>query len=121
MIQEIYTKTLDDATYQRNVISHSDVYETVLSKIRMILFTKPGEVLGDVFFGVNLEEYVFALNASNTVLQKAIEEQIYTYVPERLVMPIRVEVSFVQQETYDAAFIDIHIDGRRAIGLLVSA
>jgi len=120
MIREIYAKDPYDTNYQEQLIEHNDVYETVLSKIRMILYTKPGEVLGDPFFGVNLEEYVFSLNASNQTIKQKIEEQIRQYVPEALVMNISVSVSFVARETYDVCYIDISIDGTKAMGLIIS-
>lgn len=119
-IKEIYAKDPSDSTFQSNVIEHSDVYETVLSKIRMILYTKPGEVLGNPNFGVNLEEYVFALNASNQTIRESIEKQINEYVPESLVMNISVDVNFHQQEIYDICYIDIKIDGTKAMGLIIS-
>lgn len=119
-IKEIYAKDPADPNYQNNIIEHSDVYETVLSKIRMILYTKPGEVLGDLNFGVNLEEYVFSLNASNTSIQEKIEEQINTYVPEVYAMSISVNVSFGKRETYDECYIDIKINGKNAMGLIIS-
>jgi phage baseplate assembly protein W len=119
-IKEIYTKDPSDINYQEYIIDHSDVYETVLSKIRMILYTKPGEVLGDPFFGVNLEEYVFSLNASNRTIKQKIEEQIAQYIPEALVMHISVNVGFKQRGHIDECYIDIKIDGTSAMGLIIS-
>jgi phage baseplate assembly protein W len=120
MIKEIYSKDPTDPNYNPNTIDHSDVYETVLSKIRMILYTKPGEVLGDAYFGVNLEEYVFSLNSSNTTIKEKINEQIQRYVPESLVMNIAVDVKFASRETYDECYIDIKIDGTTAMGLIIT-
>jgi phage baseplate assembly protein W len=119
-IKEIYAKDINDPNYQSTLIDHSDIYETVLSKIRMILYTKPGEVLGDSFFGVNLDEYVFALNASNQTIRELIEKQISQYVPEALVMTISVDVSFAQGKSHDTCFIDIKINGENAMGLMLS-
>ncbi len=119
-ISEIYIKTPNDPNYQSNIIDHNDVYETVLQKIRMILFTKRGEVIGDPNFGVNLEDYVFSLNASNLTIQREIEKQIQQYVPERMVMNISVNVNFIKGVTQDTAIVDILIEGTKALSVLVN-
>jgi hypothetical protein len=119
MISEIYTKDPADPNYQSNLIEHSDVYEALLSKIRMILYTKPGEVLGDPSFGVNLEEFVFSMNASNKSIENRIKEQIQVYIPEAMSVPIDIVVSFVKGDVYDICYIDILISGSKAMGLLI--
>ena len=120
MIKEIYTKDPQDPNYQIDVIEHNDVYETVLSTIKMILYTKSSEVLGDTFFGVNLEEYVFSMSASNNTIRENIEKQIAKYVPESLVMAITVEVNFKKGDYHDTCLIDINIDGSNAMGLIIT-
>lgn len=120
MLKEIYAKDPQDIAYQDNIIDHSDAYEAALSKIRMILYTKPGEVLGDPNFGVNLEEYVFALNASNKTIENSIQEQIIRYVPESEFMDISVSVSFQQGNTHDICYIDIKLNGTPAMGIILS-
>ena len=120
MISEIYTKPPWDPTYQENIIDHNDIYESILSKVRMILFTKPGEVIGNPNFGVDLESYVFSLNASTQSIEKMIQEQINQYVPEALVCNISVNVEFVSQDTHDIAFVNIKIDGTEAMSLVIN-
>jgi len=120
MISEIYAKLPDDVTFQEDFIIHSDVYESILQKVRMILFTNRGEILGDPNFGVSLTEYVFALNASNQTIKKEIEEQISHYIPEALYIDISVNVTFRQENFQDVCYIDIRIDGTDAMRLLVS-
>jgi len=120
MIQEILMRGINDSRYNLREIETNDVIEAIITKINMILSTKPGEVLGNPHFGVDLESLVFSLNASNSTIQKLIEEQIQSYVPERLVCDISVEVQFVNRVTYDAAIVDIMIDGRAALQYLIS-
>jgi phage baseplate assembly protein W len=118
-IKEIYIKNPNDSTYQDNLLEHSDIYESILAKIRMILETRTGEVLGDANFGVNLEEYVFSLNASNETIKRKIKDQIYYYIPEALVVPIDVDVSFVKDKYNDVCIVDISIDGQKALRNLI--
>jgi len=120
MIKEIYAKDPADPNYQENIIEHGDVYESVLQKVRMILYTKPGEVLGDPNFGVNLEEYIFSFNASNKKIKEEVENQIRKYIPEVLIMEISVDVKFKKRKVKDICYIDIRIDGTDAMGLIIN-
>ena len=60
MIKEIYCRMPSDPKYNGDILSTSDEIERILQQIRVILGTKPGEVLGDPNFGCDLEDYVFA-------------------------------------------------------------
>jgi len=119
MLSEIYCKVPWDPTYQENMVVHSDIYESVLQKVRMILHTKPGEVLGNPHFGVDLEQYVFSMNSSNFSIQKVIEDQIYQFIPEAQVVDISVNVRFMEGETSDTCFVDIKIQGTDAMTILL--
>ena len=61
MIKEIYCRMPSDANYKRNgsVIESTSMEENLLQRIRICLGTRKGEVLGDPFFGINLEDYIF--------------------------------------------------------------
>ena len=60
MIKEIYCRMPSDPNYNGDILTTSDEIERILQQIRVILGTKPGEVLGDPNFGCDLEDYVFA-------------------------------------------------------------
>lgn len=119
MLREIYCKTTNDPTYQAEILEHSDVYEAVLSKIRMILFTEKGEVLGEPGFGVSLEQYVFETRVSGEEIKKMILEQISTYIPEAQYFKVTVDINFKQGATSDICFIDIKLNGTNALGIIV--
>ena len=46
IIQDIYNRTPEDLNYQYGVLHHNDVIEAIVSKIKMILNTTQGRVLG---------------------------------------------------------------------------
>jgi phage baseplate assembly protein W len=120
MLREIYCKIQADPTFQNNVIEHQDVYEATLSKIRMILFTNKGDVLGEPDFGTSLEDYVFETRVSGEDIKKMILQQIVTYVPESEFFNIDVSVSFRKGATNDTCFVDIKLNGTSAIGILLN-
>lgn len=119
MLREIYCKTPNDPTYQSEVLEHSDIYEAVLSKIRMILFTKKGDVLGEPTFGTSLEDYVFETKVSGEALKKMIMEQINTYIPEAIYFDVDININFQKGATQDTCFVDIKLNGTSAIGILL--
>jgi len=120
MLKEIYCKTINDPTYQPEILEHSDVYEAVLSKIRMILFTERGEVLGEPGFGVNLEQYVFTTRVSGEDIKKMILKQITTYIPEAQHFKVSVDINFKQGATSDVCFVDIKLNGTNALGIILN-
>ena len=46
MLRDIYLRDQSDPKYKSNLLETSSVIESVLNKIRMILYTNRGEVLG---------------------------------------------------------------------------
>lgn len=119
MLKELYCKHSSDPTLQDDILEHSDIYEAVLSKIRMILFTRKGDVLGEPNFGTSIEDYVFETNVSGIDLESMIQEQILTYVPESDFFKITVNAKFKKGKTQDTCFIDIKINGTPALGILL--
>lgn len=120
MLKEIYCKIQADPTYQDDVLEHQDLYEAALSKIRMILLTNKGDVLGDPDFGTSLEDYVFETKISGEDIKKIILQQIVAYVPESEFFNITVDVSFKKGATQDTCFVDVKLNGTSAIGILLN-
>lgn len=119
MLKELYCKHSNDPTLQDNILEHSDVYEAILSKIRMILYTRKGDVLGEPGFGTSIEDYVFETNVSGEDLKRMINEQIVTYIPEYDFFNITIDIKFQKGRIHDTCFIDIKINGTPAIGILL--
>ena len=120
MIKEIYIRDEKDPFYDPNMIDYSNEVEQVISQIRMILGTKPGEVLGNYHFGIDLEYVVFNTKKSAEKLAEEISEQIKTYVYCGDNIHVDVEVNFGDSgKGYDYGVIDILINGSKSIGFLV--
>ena len=117
MLKDIYCKTVDDPLYESNKLEVSDPTESLIGKIKMILYTKPGEILGMPSFGVDLEKALFEFGLNNGELSAMITNQINIHIPESGAYDINVRVTFVPGSVRDAAFIDIYIDGVRALGI----
>lgn len=119
MIKEIYLRDPSDPYYNENILEHSSELENLLGQIRMILYTKPGDVLGDINFGYNLEDNIFLFNLTQNELQSSILQQIYTYCPDAEKYNVKVDVQFFRGTVRDICLIDIIIDDQKKIGILV--
>jgi hypothetical protein len=120
MIKEIYIRDEKDPFYDPNMIDYSNEVEQVISQIRMILGTKPGEVLGNYSFGIDLEYVVFNTKKSAEKLGEEIREQIKSYVYHGDNISVDVDVNFGDSgKGYDYGVIDILVNGSKAIGFLV--
>jgi hypothetical protein len=119
MIQEIYIRNPEDPNYQYNVFSHSDPIESIIAKLRMILGTTQGQILGDINFGVGVESLIFETRINKIELEERILKQIQAYISESSQFKIQPSVSFGKADGFDYCLIDIYINDQKAFGVLV--
>ncbi len=119
MLKEIYNRNPKDPNFKINVLEHSDPIESIISKIRMILSTKKGQVIGDINFGLNIEDLIFETKINKMQLEEQIKAQINLYVSEAADYKIEPSVSFGKADNYDYCIIDIYIDAQKYFGILV--
>lgn len=118
MIREIYCRNYTDPGYRANQLETSNEIEALLTKIRMILFTTKGEVLGFPNLGLSLDEQLFELQANTSTLQAAFYGQLAAYAPEASKYKTDINIKFVPGEVRDFCFLDIYIDGTKYIGVM---
>ena len=125
MIQEIYIGIPNTNQYKEKTIEITDDIGTILQRIRMVLGTRKGIVLGDTDFGMNIEDYLFDMNFSEEKIRKEILYQIAKYVSPTIgpMYSIDVKVNFGKNvvEGYDYMVIDIYINQQKLLGFLVNA
>jgi len=119
MIRDIYTRNPEDPNYRIDVLEHSDPIETIISKIKMIFGTKQGQCIGDLNFGLGLEDLIFETRINKVKLEEDITNQISQYVIESADYKIRPSVSFGKADGYDYCVVDIFIDDVKIFGVLV--
>lgn len=120
MIQEIYTRSPQDPNYVFGVLHHSDKIESIISKLKMILGTTQGQILGDLNFGVGIEDLVFETRINKLELEEKIKGQISQYIEESKDFKIEPRVSFGKGDGLDMAVIDFFINDQKIIGILIS-
>jgi len=119
MISEIYIRDPEDPNFKINVLDHSDPIESIISKIRVIFGTRQGQVIGDLNFGLGLEDQVFETRINKLELEEDIKRQIGQYVSESSDYKIIPKVTFGKAEGYDYCVIDVFIDQQKVFGVLI--
>jgi len=120
MIKDIYIRNPDDPNFQYGVLEHSDAIESIVSKIKMLMGTRQGQILGDLNFGIGIEDLIFETRINKTKVEEKIKEQFSLYISETQNFKIEPQVSFGRDDGYDYALIDIYIDEEKVIGLLIN-
>lgn len=96
--------------YKSNRIIEDRKIEVVVQKLENILFTNKGELLGDDNFGCNLEYYLWSTKVPVSKIQREIEEQIQTYIPELTsTYEYEINLNLFQGTQRDILYINIKI------------
>lgn len=119
MIKDIYIRNNQDLNYVFGILEHSDPIESIISKIKVLMGTRQGQVLGDLGFGIGIEDNVFETKINSIKLEEKIINQINTYISESTDYIIQPKVSFGKAEGYDYCVIDIFVNGNKVHGILV--
>jgi hypothetical protein len=117
---EIYPRNPDDPNYKEGLLHTDDQVEILIGMIKNCMMTRPGEVLGDPYFGIDLEGLIFDLEVDQNTLTRAIDLHLLTYVPLAYsVFNVEFQVGFIQGETRDACIIDFAIKGNPILGIKI--
>lgn len=119
MLKDLYTRNPEDPNFQYGVMEHSDPIESIITKIKMILGTRQGQVLGDLNFGVGIEDLIFETKINKVQLEEKIISQFNQYIVETKDFKIVPQISFGKEDGYDYAIIDVFINDQQTIGILV--
>ncbi len=122
MTKEIYCKLPTDRNYQSRV-EYDDELEQILQQIRIVLGTKHGQVLGDYDFGIDLQKYLFSYNQSQEQILYNVNVVLAKYVRfDETKYNVYANVSFGHNDNdaYDYAVIDIVVNQKKCLGILVS-
>ena len=119
-ISDIYPRNPDDPLYEPDKLETDDVVESTIGMIKQIMLTKPGTVLGDPYFGIDLESMIFDFEVSQSELEEAISLQLYTYCTfARGILNIDFQLGFFQGDTRDTCLIEFAIKGNPVLGIKV--
>lgn len=117
---EIYPRNPDDPNYKEGLLHTDDQLEILIGMIKQCMLSRPGEILGDPYFGIDLEGLLFSLNVDQQTLERAIRLHLLTYVPlAGSKYDVDFKVGFFKGETRDACVIDFAIKGSAILGIKI--
>jgi|694.fasta_scaffold145945_2 hypothetical protein len=120
MLREIYNRDPSDPNYKAEQIEVTDALEACIGKLKMLIFTRKGEVLGDPRFGLNLEDLIYDFNISEKGLRNEIQKYLITYIPDFDILGGTFETKFFQGTNRDIATIDFKFPSNSNLSPTVS-
>lgn len=123
MTREIYCKLPSDINYENKIETTTEL-EQILGQIKVVLGTKPGEVLGSYNFGIDLNKYLFSYNQTQQQIVVNINTALAAFVKyDTDKYNIYADISYGHNQgtdTSDYAVIDIVVNESKCLGVLVS-
>lgn len=110
MYREIYFRDISDPKYNPRILESDNKLENLISKIKMILYTRKGEVLGEPDLGMNLDDYLFETNYNEMQIKNLFFAQIEKFIPELNEYKIDCEVGIRREEYHHMIVLSISID-----------
>lgn len=117
MSRDFYTRDILPNTTL--LLEVSDEISLLIEQIECILFTKTKSVIGNSNFGVDLEDLLFTLNANEGQIKSKITSQINSYCPLASKYSVEIDVNFIKDVDRDIGIIDIYIDARKTLTVLL--
>ena len=122
MIHEVYTILTSDSNYIPQFETTDEIVH-IIQQIRMVLGTRPGEVLGDINFGLNIQQYLFNLSYNKNEISQLVTQQIMqniTYDPMKYSVTVEVKYGKDHYNHSDYALVDVIINQKRCLGIIVT-
>lgn len=116
---EFYVKEIGEPNFNPDKLQQDAELSMLMTQIETMLFTRKGDVLGDLNFGASLEDYVYELRYNDFQLKRVINEQLNTYVPLAQKYNVELEIDYAEEVDRHAVFLDITVDSRFQLGVYI--
>lgn len=109
-LRDFYLRPESDPAYRPDQLEVYDELESTVQQIKMTLFTRKGEVLGDHTFGLQVDKYLFEFSIDPFALTSEAQSQIGLYVLESRKRSITVKPASYQDERSNREIFVLLID-----------
>lgn len=116
---DLYFRENDLSVFGEKFLEIESDLDLFLTQIQMILETPRGVIYGRPKFGNSLSRYLHEFNADAKEIRTHVRGQIQEYCPLAKDIPFTVDVNFFQGEVSDMVVVDIAIDSRKVLGVIV--
>lgn len=117
MIHEIYFRDPTDPRYNSKMLETNDPTEALISKIRMIIHTPKGAVLGEPNFGLDLESWLFEDRFDEEGVRSDFYAQVARYIPESKNFRIELDMTERTDSVKNMVLLEISIEGQKYLGI----
>jgi len=121
-MNDIYNRLPSDQSYVV-ALETDDEIEQILAQIKMLLGTKPGDILCAPYFGVNINRYLFTMNTNQEEMNRIIQQGILTnidYNEAKYNIVIKVDFGRDHNTGGDYACINVQINQRSYLGIIIN-
>ena len=95
-LRDFYLRPETDPAYRPEQLEVHEDLESALQQIKMTLFTKKGEVLGEPDFGLEVEKYLFEFTIDPFALTKEAGGQLeFVQHPIQMIEPVVKYLSYL--------------------------
>ena len=109
--KDFYIRYPGHAKYVPNKMIQDDTVEVIAQKLEMLLFTRTGELFGDISFGSDLEYYLWQTDIPANDIRSLISTQITNYIPELEQIGYSMNISIFEGTVQDIMVLDFVIKG----------
>jgi len=118
---DMYFKLDTNGAFVEGEMEETSELELFIDQVDMILTTKPGSVLGEPTFGINLEKYLWTFQGGSAIIKQEIEQQISEFIINDYNIPYEIDVNFIKGEIFDSIFINFSVDGQQITGYYIKS
>lgn len=118
-MKDVYLRDPSDSKYRPLLLETGDKIEILLNKIRMILLTDRGEVLGEPSLGLSLEHSLFETVLDEGAIKEDFYAQLGKYVPEISDYKIDLDVEYNTDGVKNEIFLIININDQKQFAIVI--
>jgi hypothetical protein len=97
-LRDLYIRSESEPGFESDRLEVFDELESTLQQIKMTLFTRKGEVLGEPNFGIEVDRYLFEFSIDPFNIKQDATNQINTYVSGARKKTITVDPASYQDD-----------------------
>lgn len=118
-IVEIYCRLTNDPYFESDRLEVTNEIEALIEKIKMIMLTRKGDILGEPEFGVDLEKYIFETFFDRGAINNELNTQFSKFIPEQNKFDLSTRVDIAKGEFRDNIIVDIFINQEKILGFVI--
>ena len=106
---DFYIRSASHPSYEEKKLTEEELINVIIQKLEMVLFSNKGDLMGDPFFGSDLEYYLWSTRVPSVEIRKKVNEQVINYIPELDIMGYSLNVDIYEGSLRDIMYLKFRI------------